>query len=119
MQIAKLVALCRKRAGLTQEDLAAKVGITRQHLSQIETGRELSTFDTIAALLIECGYRLVDCIKPPKEFGDDEAGQVLKIVEQALNDERHDKIVEYVTNLFQLRDVQAGEGSPQPPSKRR
>lgn len=66
-KIGNLVQVCRERAGLTQEQLASRASITRQHLSAIETGRELSTVETISILLKACGYKFEDCITTPAE----------------------------------------------------
>lgn len=40
----------RKEAGLTQEKLASKVGITGNHLSRIERGKADPSFETLKAL---------------------------------------------------------------------
>ena len=40
----------RKRAGLTQEQLAAKAGITQSHLSRLELGKYVPTLATLERL---------------------------------------------------------------------
>ena len=53
----------RKRAGLTQEELAAKVGKTPESVSNIERGRQLPMIDTLAVLAEVLGVPL------PELFG--------------------------------------------------
>ena len=48
----------RRAAGLTQDELAERVGITRPQLSRIETARHAASVDTIADILAALGHRL-------------------------------------------------------------
>lgn len=40
----------RKRAGLTQEELAARSGLTQSHLSRLELGKYVPTLTTLERL---------------------------------------------------------------------
>lgn len=51
-----LIRICRKRAGLTQRDLAQKVGITTTSLWRYETGRDMPRWDKVVWCLNACGY---------------------------------------------------------------
>ena len=44
------VKLWREHRGLTQQELAARVGISKPYLSQIETGKRQGRVDTLSAL---------------------------------------------------------------------
>lgn len=48
----------RLRAGLTQQELARRTGISQPSLARIESGRVIPRLDTATRLLRECGMRL-------------------------------------------------------------
>lgn len=52
----------RKRAGLTQTELALRIGVTQPALSQIEKGRTSPKLDTLAdiAEVLDCEIDLAD-----------------------------------------------------------
>ncbi len=50
----------RKRAALTQEDLAERAGINSKYISGIERGRENPTLDTLLLLASELGVQPVE-----------------------------------------------------------
>ncbi len=54
-------------SGLFQSTLAARVGITPKHLSQMITGKVGLNFDIVDRLLVECGRRLVLATVPNDE----------------------------------------------------
>ena len=47
----------RKEAGLTQAELAERVGLTREYLSRLEKGHESEQVRRIVAVLRELGVR--------------------------------------------------------------
>jgi HTH-type transcriptional regulator/antitoxin HipB len=47
----------RKEAGLTQAELADKVGLTREYLSRLEQGHESAQLRRVVAILRELGVR--------------------------------------------------------------
>lgn len=53
-----LLEQVRHRAGLTQEDLAARAGTSRPTLSAYERGRKSPTLATVARLLESAGFEL-------------------------------------------------------------
>ena len=53
--IGQAIRQCRVEAGLTQEQLAAKAGITYQYLSDIENGKKNFTFDVGESVARELG----------------------------------------------------------------
>lgn len=60
MEIGRNVARLRKQKGMTQKKLAAKVGISREYLASIETGKERVSI----RVLSQIAYALDVDIKP-------------------------------------------------------
>lgn len=52
------IATLRKQQGMTQQDLAARVGMERAHIARIETGRYSVGLDTLCAIGDALGKRL-------------------------------------------------------------
>lgn len=57
------LAFWRKRAGLTQTDLAARVSITQGFLAQVEGGKRKASIAVYAALAKALGVRIEDLIE--------------------------------------------------------
>ncbi|BBY98916.1 helix-turn-helix transcriptional regulator [Mycolicibacterium fallax] len=53
-----LVREARKRAGLTQRELAALAGTTQSALARVESGRTAPSFDQVLRLIRLCGLDL-------------------------------------------------------------
>ena len=53
-----LVREARRRAGLTQRELAEKAGTTQSAIARIETGHSTPSFDTVLRLVRLCGLDL-------------------------------------------------------------
>lgn len=58
MSVGLLIREARKRAGLTQAQLADASGITRGHVIALETGRYNPTVKTLSAIAEACGAKL-------------------------------------------------------------
>jgi transcriptional regulator with XRE-family HTH domain len=59
MDAAGMVKMARRRAGLTQRELARRSGVAQPTVSRIESGRMSPTFDTLNTLVAACGMDLV------------------------------------------------------------
>jgi transcriptional regulator with XRE-family HTH domain len=68
MDMRKLVgdncARIRKEAGLTQEELAVRSGLSQQYLSGLERGRRNPTIVTVYEIASALGVSHVDLVKP-------------------------------------------------------
>jgi transcriptional regulator with XRE-family HTH domain len=53
-----LVREARKRAGLSQRELAARAGTTQSAIARLESGRTRPAFDDVLRLVRLCGYDL-------------------------------------------------------------
>lgn len=60
VQLGRALAALRRRAGLTQAQAAAKVGIRNTHVSGVETGERGVSYTTMTALLRVYGVTLRD-----------------------------------------------------------
>ena len=58
MDIGRTVKRWRKRAGLSQADLAASIGTRQPQIARIERGRQSPRLDTLEAILDVCGAEL-------------------------------------------------------------
>ena len=59
MQAADLIREARKRAGLTQGQLAERLGTTQSAIARLERGRTEPSYQRVAAALRACGLDLV------------------------------------------------------------
>ncbi|MEO7443537.1 MAG: helix-turn-helix transcriptional regulator [Acidimicrobiales bacterium] len=55
MNVARALVQSRRRAGLTQRELAAITGVAQPTVARIERGREMPRVDTLDRLLRACG----------------------------------------------------------------
>ena len=62
-RIGKRIAILRKMAGLTQEQLAEKAGLQRTHVGRIEAGKYAVTLEVVQAIAEALGMT-VDIIDP-------------------------------------------------------
>lgn len=53
-----LIREARRRAGLTQAQLAERAGTTQSAIARWETGKSAPSFDNVARLVRLCGFRL-------------------------------------------------------------
>lgn len=58
MRGTSLVKEARRRAGLTQSELAGRVGTTQSAVARLERGRSDPSFDRVRELVEACGFEL-------------------------------------------------------------
>ena len=72
MEIGKKIALCRKEAGMSQEALAAELGISRQAVSRWETGEAVPDTENIINLSrifsVTTDYLLLDEVQQSRRY---------------------------------------------------
>ena len=86
MDIGRTVKRWRKRAGLSQADLAASIGTRQPQIARTERGRQSPRLDTLEAILDVCGAELrvearraaVDAPPPPARPATPPQTQVLR-----------------------------------------
>jgi uncharacterized protein len=59
-----LLRRARKRAGITQQELAARAGVAQSVISAYESGHRQPAVPTLAALIEAAGYELVMDLRP-------------------------------------------------------
>lgn len=67
--ISGLLRLARKRAGITQRELADRTGVAQPAIARIESGRASPRAATVEKLLTACGFRLT--VEPRRGEGVD------------------------------------------------
>lgn len=96
---ADLVREARKRAGLTQRELAERSGTTQSAVARLESGRTSPSFDLVLRLVRACGLRLDVALE---EYDDSDVAQAEALLRMTL-DERVDRLTRVVGSLRELR----------------
>ena len=60
-----LIREARRRAGLSQHELAERIGTTQSVVTRWETGRRHPTFETVVKAVRACGLELTFRLGPP------------------------------------------------------
>ena len=66
MNVSSVLQKTRQRAGLTQADLAQRVGTTQSAISRLENGRVRPSIETIERLAKACGATLELRLRTPE-----------------------------------------------------
>jgi transcriptional regulator with XRE-family HTH domain len=64
MDAARVLRQARRRAGLSQRQLASKVGVPQSQIARIESGAVVPRVDTLDRLLEACGEGLESLARP-------------------------------------------------------
>lgn len=94
---ADLVREARRRAGLTQRELAERAGTTQSAVARLESGRTDPSFETVLRMIRLCGYRLDVALDP---YDDSDVAQAEALLRMPVG-ERLDHL-ESVVDFFQL-----------------
>lgn len=103
---ADLVREARRRAGLTQRELAERAGTTQSAVARLESGRTRPSFDTVLRMIRLCGFRLDVALDP---YDDSDLAQAEALLRLTV-DERVDRVAAVVGRLTELRDEVRGVG---------
>ena|SRR4051794_10896889 len=101
-----LVREARRRAGLTQRELASRAGTTQSSIARLETGQTGPSFDLVVRLIQLCGFRLDVFLDPydDSDIAQADALQPLRV------EERLDHLNNVVRVMRELRE-EAGVAS--------
>jgi transcriptional regulator with XRE-family HTH domain len=95
-----LVKEARRRAGLTQVQLAELAGTTQSAIARLETGRTDPTFGQLQKLLLACGFRLDVALDP---YDDSDRWQAQAVLDTPV-EERLDRLTDIVETLTRMRE---------------
>src|SRR6059058_1834176 len=95
----ELVREGRKRAGLTQKDLADSAGTTQSAIARLEAGRSTPSLETVERLLRLCGFQLIVELAP---YDDSDIRQAEAALRRTPT-ERIDRMEAWVTLAQELQ----------------
>jgi transcriptional regulator with XRE-family HTH domain len=96
-----LVREARRRAGLTQRELAELAGTTQSSIARLEGGRTSPSFDLVVRLVRLCGCRLDVALEP---YDDSDVAQAEALLRLSL-EERINHLQNGVTFAEELREA--------------
>ncbi|MET0831886.1 MAG: helix-turn-helix transcriptional regulator [Acidimicrobiia bacterium] len=64
MTAGSLAREARRRSGLTQAELASRIGTTQSAVARLENDRSATSFDRLARIARACGLELVPTLRP-------------------------------------------------------
>ncbi len=73
-----MIREARRRAGLTQRELAERAGTTQSAVARAESGRVDPGFETVRRMLRFCGFNLLVALDPYDDSDLSQAGRLLK-----------------------------------------
>ncbi len=94
-----LIREARKRAGLTQRELAERAGTTQSAVARAESGRVDPGFETVRRMLRLCGFNLLVALDPYDDSDVAQAEALLKLPVE----ERMTQLVHTVDRFRRLR----------------
>lgn len=102
-----LVREARRRAGLSQRELAERAGTTQSAVARIETGRSAPSFDAVLRLVRLCGLDL-DVMLVERDDSDWAQARRLLALSPA---ERLKRSIGMSRRMLALREAGAGHGA--------
>ena len=93
-----LVREARRRASLTQRELAERAGTTQSAIARLETGRTSPSFETVLALVRACGFDL-DVMLVELDHGDTWQAAEVRQLTPAQRLERHQRVAHQMLEL--------------------
>ena len=96
-----LIREARRRAGLTQRELAELAGTTQSAIARLESGRSSPSFDTVRRMMRLCGFNLLVALDP---YDDSDLAQALALLRKT-PDERIDELDAGLRFAAELREA--------------
>ena len=106
VQGGQLIREARRRAGLTQRELAARVGTTQSAIARIEAGDSAPSLERVVRLVRACGFDLNLRVVPLDEDAWTLAEQGLRLSP----DERLNRLLSGIELLEQGRRARTEDG---------
>lgn len=75
----ELVREARKRAGITQAELAQRAGTTQSAIARLESGRTSPALEQVERLMRLCGFQLIVELAPYDEQDSWQAAEMLRV----------------------------------------
>ena len=114
-ELGRRLSLIRLRAGLTQNDIAGKVAVSRQHISNIEIGMTSPTIRVLQHYLRACGTDLAEFFYGPPPINQTQRQREYHSKLQALlENETTAAVVTKVLDCFMI-SMQASLSAPTQP----
>ena len=105
----------RSRAGLTQSDLAQKIAVSRQHISNIETGTTSPTLRVLQNYLEACGTNLAEFFYGPLPFNQTpQQREYHRKLQALLEDDTTASVVSKILDSFMISTQAAPTGAIEP-----
>lgn len=102
-----LIREARKRAALTQRELAERAGTTQSAIARLESGRVDPGFERVRTLMRLCGFNLLVALDP---WDDSDLAQAIRLLEM-LPELRLEYMVRAANLLSELNGL-APTGAP-------
>jgi transcriptional regulator with XRE-family HTH domain len=97
----ELVREARKRAGMTQAQLAELAGTTQSAIARLESGRHSPSFEQVENLMRLCGFQLIVELAP---YDDSDIVQAQALLRMNVDD-RFDRLESTVRFANELREA--------------
>lgn len=96
-----LIREARRRAGLTQRELAERAGTTQSAVARAESGRVDPGFETVRRMMRHCGFNLLVALDP---YDDSDLWQASRLLQRAPSD-RLDHMVDAANLLLSVQGI--------------
>ena len=105
----------RLRAGLTQSDVAQRIAVSRQHISNIETGTTSPTLRVLQHYLEVCGTNLAEFFYGPLPFNQTpQQREYHRKLQALLEDDTTASVVSKILDSFMISTQAAPTGAIEP-----
>ena len=100
-EIAGNIALRRKKAGLTQAQVAEKISVEKETVSRLESGKISLTVDRLQQLALIFGCSLNDLLSAPDDSIEQQAKTLADML-RPLSAEERDAVMRFVGEVVRL-----------------
>ena len=105
----------RLRAGLTQSDVAQRIAVSRQHISNIETGTTSPTLRVLQNYLEACGTNLAEFFYGPLPFNQTpQQREYHRKLQALMEDDTTASVVSKILDSFMISTQAAPIGAIEP-----